>query len=110
MSFFIIKLFLNHIICFNKDKNNQIKKYAIDTYKKLVDDLANFSYDPNNEVEKEQYENFARFVKNMGNDAKLNAMLSCAQAYLGLSANKFDSNEYLFNCNNKTINLKEEII
>lgn len=91
------------------DKNNQIKKYAIDVYKKLYEELQNMPL-PNMEDDTaaEQYKLFASYVKNLGNDAKLNAMTNCAQAYLGEPSTNFDAISQLFNCNNGTIDLQQK--
>lgn len=84
-----------------RDKNSEIKNFAVETYERLRKYLA--EYDINNRHGLEAY---SRHVKVSGNNGRLNAMLSCAEAFMGVSLDKFDSNLELFNFNNGTMNLK----
>ena len=83
-----------------RDSNNAIKQYAILLYEELQRRLQGFDGDST------ALDLFARHVKQSGNDGKLNAMLNCAQALMGVGVDKFDSRNDLFNCNNGTINFE----
>jgi len=77
-----------------------VKKYSMDVYENLIMDLTNFTGDDT------QKGLLATHVKNTGNVGKLEAMIDCSKPDLYEPAENFDSNPYLFNCNNGTINLK----
>ena len=83
-----------------RDRNNTIKGYAIQAYEELQDQLRRFPETG------EPLELFGKHVKNSGSEPRLNAMLACAQAFMGVEVDKFDSNPSLFNCANGTINFE----
>ncbi len=84
-----------------KEKNNQIKNYAIEVYERLRKHLK--EYDINNRFGLEAY---AKHVKASGSDGKLTSMVNRAEAFLGVPPEDFDKNQNLFNCNNGTMDLK----
>lgn len=76
-----------------RDSNDLIKLHAMDCAKQLKK-LIPGSAD-------EKYAHIKRTCNNSG----LNAMLECAKPLLAVESEDFDKDEYLFNCENGTINL-----
>lgn len=77
-----------------KDTNDVIKKYAIETHEELFKRLKPLG------------DWTASHLKRSGSSSGLNSMLDCAKAFLGCSADDFDSNEHLINCYNGTYDLE----
>ena len=82
-----------------RDVNGSIKQYAIKVHEQLREDLQDFTGDD------QQIAAFSRHVKASGANGKLEAMLDCSKAWLGVPQSRFDSREELFNLSNKTMNL-----
>ena len=83
-----------------KDKNSQIKSYAIEVYERLREHLQNYTGN------KFALEAYAKHVKSSGSDGKLNSMVNRSEAFLGVPLENFDCDQNLFNCNNGTFNLE----
>lgn len=88
-----------------RDNNDIIKKYAIEFYKVLCEELQENKFN----LDDYQLNQFSKHVKNTGQNGKLEAMLDCSKAFLGEGQEKFDSNYDLFNSQNGTINLKTKM-
>ena len=84
------------------DDNNKIRQYQIKVYEKLMEQMAEFQGD------NDALDLFAKHVKNSGSAGRMDAMLTCAHAYMGISNDQFDADPNLFNCNNGTINLLDQ--
>lgn len=79
-----------------RDENDNIKKYGMVFYSILLKRLVSFQGDD------EHKKLFARHVKNSGESANINSMLDLVKGKLGKSQHHFDLNDDLFNCDNGT--------
>lgn len=77
------------------DKNDKIKKYGIETSKEIANRLRTLS----------RKANFKSNLNKIHSDAGINAMINCSKAFLGCLAENFDNRQYLFNCDNGTLDL-----
>ena len=82
-----------------RDINGSIKKYAIEVHRQLHREVQEFEGDD------AALAAFSRHVKASGANGKLEAMLDCSKAFLGVPQSMFDAKEELFNLGNKTMNL-----
>jgi putative DNA primase/helicase len=77
-----------------KDCNDNIKSYAIKTYPEICKRMKDLGGKGRTHA------------RTSGSNSRLNAMIDCAKAFLGCNSHDFDSNEFLFNCENGTFNLE----
>lgn len=80
-----------------RDTNDEIKRYAMLTHAHLIKDL-----------ERIKDKKYFTHLKNSAADNKLNSMLSCAKPFLSALPEHFDCNDSLFNCLNGTLDLENE--
>lgn len=76
-----------------KDNNDNIKKYAITASRVIADRMIPLG--------SKAYGNYKRIQNNNG----MSSMTECAKAFMGIESSQFDNNEYLINCNNGTYDL-----
>ena len=82
-----------------RDVNGSIKQYAIKVHEQLHKEVQEFNGDD------AALAAFSRHVKASGANGKLEAMIDCAKAFLGVPQSMFDAKEELFNLGNKTMSL-----
>lgn len=80
---------------FERDNNDQIKRYAVLTYEHMTA-----------QIDKIKDKKYFTHLKNTAGDQKLNAMLSCSKPYLAVKSDDFDADQHLFNCDNGVIDLR----
>jgi len=85
-----------------RDSNGTIKQYAIKVHKQLHKEVQEFEGDD------AALAAFSRHVKASGANGKLEAMLDCSKAFLGVPQSSFDARESLFNLDNRTIDLEPD--
>lgn len=83
-----------------RDVEGVIKQYAIQVHKEMHKEVQEWVGDD------EALAAYSKHVKASGANAKLEAMLDCAKAFLSISQSQFDSKEELVNLTNKTMNLE----
>lgn len=77
------------------DDNDKIKIFAMET----IEALAFICHEIKTDIAHAH-------LKRTSSSAGINSMLECAKGLLGISLDRFDANELLFNCKNGTINIK----